>query len=253
MNSIFTESSLEKIAAIADKYKVSTEAVSELANAIIKSNGTMAQFNIPELGGSGQWMQGGMTMVGDMFNNSLKALVDGLCYELSGLYQNGNIQYKSIPKSEMQNSASFNAGNWWGDLGQPSSSGSQNNIHYAIFPYARRLAIQQNGKITVYDTLSHQISGVSQQQGRGNDLTFSSQFGIVYLSTLPIISGENQQEAEIKTYEASKMNVEEKVVSPDNNEEDIFGKIEKLAGLKDKGILTQEEFESKKSELLSRL
>ena len=43
----------------------------------------MAQFTHPELGGSGQWMQGGMTMVGDMFNNALKAQVDGLCAELS--------------------------------------------------------------------------------------------------------------------------------------------------------------------------
>jgi hypothetical protein len=48
-------------------------------------NGTMAQFNHWELGGGGQWMQGGMTMVGDMFNNSLKAKVDGLCFELSNL------------------------------------------------------------------------------------------------------------------------------------------------------------------------
>ena len=36
-------------------------------------------------------------------------------------------------------------------------------------------------------------------------------------------------------------------------EEDIFGKIEKLAGLKDKGILSIEEFENKKSDLLNRL
>jgi hypothetical protein len=42
-----------------------------------------AQFDYRELAGASQWMPGGMTMVGDMFNNGLKAKVDGLCSELS--------------------------------------------------------------------------------------------------------------------------------------------------------------------------
>ena len=36
-------------------------------------------------------------------------------------------------------------------------------------------------------------------------------------------------------------------------EEDIFAKIEKLAELKEKGILTEQEFSSKKKEFLARL
>ena len=36
----------------------------------------MAQSNVPECGGSGQWMHGGMTMAGDMLNDSIKAAVD---------------------------------------------------------------------------------------------------------------------------------------------------------------------------------
>jgi hypothetical protein len=39
-----------------------------LLQALVNSNGTMAQFSHWELGGGGQWMRGGMTMVGDMFN-----------------------------------------------------------------------------------------------------------------------------------------------------------------------------------------
>jgi hypothetical protein len=38
----------------------------------------MAQFNHPEFAGSGQWMQGGMLMLGDMFNHALKGRVDAL-------------------------------------------------------------------------------------------------------------------------------------------------------------------------------
>ena len=48
----------------------------------------MAQFNCPELGGSGQWMSGGMAMVGDMFNHGLKNTVDNLCAELSNALVN---------------------------------------------------------------------------------------------------------------------------------------------------------------------
>ena len=53
--------------------------------AVHAGGGTMAQFSIPELGGSGQWMRGGMTMVGNMFDNALKARVDALCSELAQL------------------------------------------------------------------------------------------------------------------------------------------------------------------------
>jgi len=42
--------------------------------------------------------------------------------------------------------------------------------------------------VTVYDTLNHQIGGVSQQQGSGGSLTLTSQYGIVSVSTLPIVS-----------------------------------------------------------------
>ena len=56
-----------------------------LLQAIMNGHGTMAQFNHPAFGGAGQWMQGGMTMVSDMFNQHLKSQVDGLCSALSRL------------------------------------------------------------------------------------------------------------------------------------------------------------------------
>jgi hypothetical protein len=59
-----------------------------MLESVIRGNGSMAQFNHPEFGGSGQWMQGGMTMVSDMFNNYLRGRVDGLCSELSRLMAN---------------------------------------------------------------------------------------------------------------------------------------------------------------------
>ena len=80
-----TEQGRQAIDELARRYAVGSDAVMALLQALVNGNGTMAQFNHPELGGGGQWMLGGMTMVGDMFNHGLKAKVDGLCSELSQL------------------------------------------------------------------------------------------------------------------------------------------------------------------------
>ncbi len=74
---------------------------------------------------------------------------------------------------------------WWPDeLGQPATSGGQNDVKYAFFPDARRLAIRQDGRVTVYDSGDHRISGVSQQQGSGRSLAFSSDHGEVKVADL---------------------------------------------------------------------
>jgi len=80
-----TDQGRQRIDELAQRYSVSSDAVMTLLGALVNSNGNMAQFNHPELGGGGQWMRGGMTMVGDMFNYGLKSKVDGLCSELSQL------------------------------------------------------------------------------------------------------------------------------------------------------------------------
>lgn len=56
----------------------SPDAVQQMLVAVLNGNGSMAQFSHPEFGGSGQWMRGGMLMIGDMFNQQLKGRVDSL-------------------------------------------------------------------------------------------------------------------------------------------------------------------------------
>jgi len=77
---------------------------------------------------------------------------------------------------------------WWPeDLGEnPNSSGGQNETRYAIFGDKHRLAVDTgDGKIQVYDTGDHRISGVQQQQsGGGKKVTFNSQHGEVDLAAL---------------------------------------------------------------------
>ncbi len=75
---------------------------------------------------------------------------------------------------------------WWpDDLGDPSSSGAQNDVRYAYFPSSCRVAIERDGKVEIYDSGDHQINGVSQQQGgSGHSLAFTSQEGNVKIADL---------------------------------------------------------------------
>lgn len=247
----FTDHGQNAINNLAQRYGVSSDAVIHLLYAVMNGNGTMAQFNHPELGGGGQWMQGGMTMVGDMFNYGLKAKVDGLCSELSQLLSS---QQPAV-FMPVSNPASFQGSrNWWPDeLGIASTTGGQNNTRYAWFPSTRRLAVDINGQVTVYDTLDHQIGGVSQQQGSNTSLSFSSQYGTVQVEQLPVVSVNGVAPATPMPpvpgdYSGNTVSNP----SPADNG-DIFALIERLADLKQKGILTDDEFASKKAELLQRL
>ena len=251
----FTDYGQNAINNLAQRYGVSNDAVTHMLYAVMNGNGTMAQFNHPELGGGGQWMQGGMTMVGDMFNYGLKAKVDGLCVELSNLL--GGQQAVFMPVS---NPTQFHGNrNWWPDeLGIASTTGGQNNTRYAYFPTTCRLAVDLNGQVTVYNTLDHQIGGVSQQQGGNNSMTFSSQYGNVQVDQLPIVSVNGvapfvpAPAPAPAPYYPNNNNVSNNNPAPADNG-DIFALIERLADLKQKGILNDDEFASKKAELLQRL
>lgn len=258
----FTPQGQKLIQDLAQRYGVSTDAVVTMLQALIKGHGTMAQFNHPEFAGSGQWMQGGMTMVGDMFNHGLKATVDGLCNELSNLLANqplfaapGSSQLPS--QGGEYNDASlfvsptqaFNQ--WWpSELGTPSSTGAQNNVRYAVFPASRRLAVEANGHLTIYDSVDHQIGGVAQQQGGGASVTFTSQYGVVRCTELPVVSVDGMAP---QAHAATRSTAPPADAAGVAAESDIFAKIERLAELKRKGMLTDEEFSAKKQDLLSKL
>ncbi|MEM8553649.1 MAG: SHOCT domain-containing protein [Pseudomonadota bacterium] len=242
------------------RYGLSPDAVRCLMDAVSQGGGSMAQFSHPELGGMGQWSQGGMTMVGDMFNHGLQALVSNICAEISNAYYNGAFYppppvQQGGPSLQMQG-GSF--GSWWpAELGQPSSSGSQNNLSYAIFPATQRLAVNLGGQITVYDTGQHMIGGVGQQQSGDASWTFTSQFGTVYLNQLPIVSGGPQAPVQEQNFMPEPTSQAQPEPMPQansgGNSDEVFAALEKLGSLRDMGILTDDEFAAKKAELLARL
>ena len=240
---------------LADAHGVSAHAVEVLLRALAAGNGTQAQFNHPELGGMGQWSQGGMIMIGDMFNQGLKYKVSQLCDELSGLLRNRAVFVPPPAQNQFQSQTSgaslfvqgSSFGSWWpADLGSPASSGSQNDMSYAYFPMSRRLAIRLGGTVRIYDTGEHAIGGVSQQQGGDQSLTFTSQYGLVRVADLPRVS----PAAEVAAPEAPTAQAAPSASAADG---DVFAAIEKLAALRDKNILSEEEFSKKKAELLSRI
>lgn len=254
-----TEQGQQDIENIAGRYNLKPETVEALLKAIIRGNGTMAQFNIPELGGGGQWMKGGMTMVGDMFNSSLKSVVERLSNELSGLVTT-KVLFEDIDDQPLElrlrdKEIKSAPGNSWPSIfGTPTSSGSQNNFRYAYFAPVRRLVIEENGKQTIYDTKHHQISGISQQQGAGTSYKFTSQDGPVTLESLNVISepGKQSQPTPEIAYDVTS-NVESKVENTPTTQDIIISTIEKINILFEKGQITEEEFKAKKQELLDRL
>lgn len=276
-----TEAGQRAIADISGRYGLSPAAVTEMARAVSAGGGTMAQFNIPELGGGGQWMAGGMTMVGDMFNHGLKATVDNLCAELASAMAQGG--FFTVPQT-LAGSA------WWpAELGQPASVGGQNSARYAYFPQARQIAYDpgNGGKIILLDALDHQIGGWSQQQSGPGDpfmgISFSSQYGQFALSSLPRTGAAPNEPAQTPNAPQhsgpTPQSPDPAPISPaaaptlvpppasppspapapapanarENSGADILDTIERLARLLDAGALTEAEFTAKKSELLSRL
>jgi hypothetical protein len=239
------------VADLSTRYGVSTDAVLVMLDAVRVGNGTMAQFSHPELGGRGQWMAGGMTMVGDMFNHGLQATVAGLASELSSLLASAPM-YAPAPDPATAGGpgpvCQANLGSWWpGELGRPGASGGQDDSRYAVFPQARRLAVQSGGgSVRVYDTLDHAIGGVQQQQGGlPGTLSFTSQHGTFTVESLPLVSPAQA------TPPAPESTADPAPAGTDADA--VLAALERLGNLHQRGVLTDEEFAAKKAELLSRL
>jgi hypothetical protein len=253
-----TSEAMHALQELAQRYGVSVEAATMMLHAVSAGGGTMAQFNISELGGGGQWMQGGMTMVGDMFNYGLQSKVSGLCSELSNLLRSQNV-FAPVAQGQGQfSSGGFGyggySGGWWPEeLGQPSSSGGQNDARYAYFPHVQRLAIQRNGETTIYNTLDHSIGGVQQQQGGAyGTLSFTSQRGTFTVDSLPVVSPVNAPTPAPPAY-ASNAPAFETPASQNRSQDELLTALERLGDLRQKGVLSDAEFQSKKAELLSRI
>ena len=212
--------------------------------ALLQGHGGMAQFSHPELGGPGQWVRGGMTMVGDMFNHELAARVGALCGELADMLA-------ALPP-EAPARASPSA--WWpAAWGAPSVSGGQDDRAYAWFAQRRRLAIRRGGRVDLFDTAEHRISGASQQQGSTCGLAFTSQLGTVDAAQLRRVRPEEEGLPAAAPQEEMPTEPAALDAPAKHRPEDTFDILARLAQLHQQGVLTDDEFQAKKKQLLARL
>lgn len=83
----FTPEAERILSDLARRYGISPEAAQAVFRSLAAHDGRTAQFSHPDLGGMSQWLRGGMTVVGDMFNGPLKQQVDAFCSDLADALQ----------------------------------------------------------------------------------------------------------------------------------------------------------------------
>jgi hypothetical protein len=176
-----TASDRDLVERMAEKHAVSPAAVEVVLAALRSGGGGMAQFSHADFGGMSQWSPG-MSMVGDMFNTQLKAKLDGLCSDLADHLSSAGVPDKGRDAGdEVSYRSATRSSDWWPEgLGRPGAVGSQNDLRYAVFPEASRLAIDDQGTISIYDT---------GRQSSDRTLTFTSQDGLVRVADLPKVAG----------------------------------------------------------------
>lgn len=257
-------------AVLASQHGFSIEALNELSRAIAAGGGAMAQFSHPELGGCGQWMRNGMVMVGDMFNHRLAGRVAALCEALAPLVDASVPPMVQSPLDMADHPSSAQE-----QFGVPAASGSQNGMRYAWFPAHRRLVVEGNGHRRVFDTADHAIHGVAQQQSAGGTITFTSQHGPVDLASLREVGAPAQgtqvpspdddagtgadgrrdrpKRASAVADGSSPVDAGPAAVAAPTSQAQTLDLLSKLAELHARGVLTDQEFTSKKAQLLDRL
>ncbi len=246
------------LTALAERHGVSLEAVRHLLRALEAGQGQMAQFDHPDLGGFGQWSAGGMIMVGRMNDHALKARVAALCADLAA----------SLPALAWDRGAKPSGGSthWWPEeLGLPASAGAQNTTRYAYFPGRRRLAVERDGQVSLYDTGPYVITGASQAQSGSASFQFSGPDGPVRLEDLTPVDltpapprpetapGPKAALAGPAAPSATTPVPSTAPAAAPASATEILAILEKLADLHGRGVLTEAEFAAKKAELLARL
>lgn len=275
--------------AIAHETGFSAAAVESMRRSVERGGGSMAQFDHAEFGGPGQWMRGGLLMIGSR-DRALERRVGALCERLAT-----NVTGRSLGPDAAGPPTGADAEHSWYPtaLGVPTISGSQNALRYAWFAGSRRLAIDDGRRVTIRDTGSLRIGGVAQAQGASDSLTFTSQSGPVDLAQLPVVDGEAATphdradgakrdradtalddhtdattrdaptragagahgEPDGETADPPSRAADDRALAtrPAPLAADPFVALEKLAALHARGIVDASEFAAKKAELLKRI
>jgi hypothetical protein len=175
----------EFIAKIAVRYSVSKEAVAMVLNGLKATGGRRVEFNHSDFGGLCHWAPT-RTLVEDMVNYEASAKLKAVVGDLLEY-----LRFRPTSFGKLAGPAvTYRPGesrptDWWpAELPAPETTGSQGRLRYAIFPDAHRLAIEDSGTVTIFDTLNHRLTDISRVPGPDQALTFRSDVGLVTISDL---------------------------------------------------------------------
>ncbi|MBB5222215.1 hypothetical protein HNP73_002151 [Amaricoccus macauensis] len=247
-----SEAARARLAEIAARHGVTPETAGHVLEALRGGAGERARFDVPELGGVGQWARDGSVITGDMLDTDLKARVDALCRELAPLVTLPGLAEPEAPRSDPKIGGGVGSG-WPTWPGVASASGAQNDLRYAVFPGRRRLAVARGEAMTAHCVGEPATGGVSRSDGTPRSVTGRS--GSVSAGDCPDdrpvveprgastgAGAPTAEEAGRRGAPAAPTRLADPVVL-----------IERLADLHARGILTDGEFAKKKAELLARL
>jgi len=173
-----------------------------------------------------------------------------------------------VPAAAVPQGGGTAAVEWWpAGLVGPSTSGAQNGVRYACFPVERRVVIERNGALEFYDTGAHEIDRVVLQQDPGSTMRFTGQHGPVDLASFRRVTDEEASSASPRAASADASPPPDDAVPtmpaagvppapaprPAGTHDEVLDTIDRLAQLHQRGVLTPDEFNSKKAELLGRL
>ncbi|MES1924172.1 SHOCT domain-containing protein [Salinisphaera sp. T31B1] len=242
-----------QLADFAERFGFSQAAVRHLSDAVSDGGGDMAMFDHTEFAGPGQWMRGGLIMITDPANHVLKNRIDALCNALSEqlrrTHAGATRRHRRIePDARAWDTGPAVHDHWWpSELGEPSVSGRQNDLAYAYFDAARRLAIRRGERIAVYDTGDHRITGVAQADADIRaETVFTSQLGEVSLGSLARCDSGNEDTSQASAAPRAGS-------ATGQSTDEILSALERLGELQRQGVLTEAEFAAKKQALLDRL
>jgi hypothetical protein len=238
-----------RLAEIAARHGVKPETAEQLLEALRGGGGKRARFDVPELGGAGQWACDGPVIIGDMLDTDRKARIDALCRELARLVTTPGIASPEDPRADPET-----GGGWPAWPGLATAGGGQNDMRYAVFPGRRRLAVARGEAMTVH-CIGQRATGGASRPDRTTpaDPGGSRSAGDDDHSRDHSLGGPGSASAGAGKPATEERAGRKAAAVTSSPLADPVVLIERLAELYARGILTDEEFARKKAELLSRL